>query len=53
MTEYGARLSNCGVVYMKSSSLEAVNAWITEYSTVAPLELVTRECVSDINGRWQ
>jgi len=52
MTEYGARLPRCGVVYIKSYSLETITKWITEYSAATPLELVTREYVGDSHGRW-
>lgn len=51
--EYGAMLPGSKVVYLKSRSLETITAWIAEYSTVTPLELVTRVNVGDISGRWQ
>lgn len=50
-TEYGAQLPKSGVVYMKGT-LEAVAAWIAEYATVTPLQLVSRECVGDSTGHW-
>jgi hypothetical protein len=52
MTEYGARLPRCGVVYIKSYSLETITKWIAVYSVATPLELVTREYVGDIHNAW-
>ena len=46
-TEYGAQLPKSGVVYMKGP-LEIVKAWIAEFGTVTPLQLVTK----DTNGHW-
>lgn len=51
MTEYGARLPSSGNVYM-SGPLEAVTAWIADFSAVTPLQLVARECVGDSRGPW-
>lgn len=51
--EYGAMLPGSKVVYMKSYSLPFITEWIAEYSTVTPLELVTRVNVGDVSGRWQ
>lgn len=50
--EYGARLPISKVVYMTSKSLDTIDAWITDYSTVTPLERVSRECVGDTHGHW-
>lgn len=50
-TEYGAQLPKSGVVYMKGP-LETVLAWIADFSTVTPLQLVTRESTGDSTGRW-
>lgn len=43
-------LPTSGVVYFKGTQ-QAVAAWITEYSTVATLQLVQRTA-GDIPGRW-
>lgn len=50
--EYGARLPHSGVIYMKSNSLPVVQAWVQEFSTVTPLELVLRECSELSKGHW-
>lgn len=50
--EYGARLPHSGTVYMKSDSLPVVEAWLQEYCTVTPLELVFRERHGDTSGHW-
>jgi hypothetical protein len=51
--EYGARIAHTGTVYMHDSSLNVVTAWITEYSTVAAVELVRRDYVGDSPvGLW-
>jgi hypothetical protein len=48
--EYGAMIPTSGVVYMKGP-LQTVAAWIAEYSTVTPLQLVQR-AKGEIPGPW-
>jgi hypothetical protein len=52
MTEYGAMLPMSQVVCMRSDSLLTMEAWINDYSTRTPLELVSRENEGDTHGRW-
>ncbi len=51
-TEYGARLPD-GVVYLKDFLASKVQDFVTEYSTASPLQLVTRQWVGDVHGRWE
>jgi hypothetical protein len=50
-TEYGAQLPKSGVVYMRGP-LEVVTAWIAEFGTVTPLQLVARESADGTTGHW-
>jgi len=52
MTEYGARLPRCGVIYIKSYSLEFISQWIADYGVASPLELVTRNWSGESHGKW-
>jgi len=51
-TEFGARIARTGTIYMHDASLSVVSAWITEYSSVTPIELVRRESTGDTFGLW-
>lgn len=51
-TEYGAQLPD-GVVYLKDFLASKVRDFVTEYSTASPLQLVTRQWVGDVHGRWE
>lgn len=50
--EYGARLPISKVVYMHSESLETVKAFIAEYSSASPLELVHRVIAQNVISHW-
>lgn len=52
-TEYGARVIKTGTVYMHGP-LQSVQAFIDEYSDIAPLELISqeRDSVTGLSGPW-
>lgn len=50
-TEYGA-LTVTRHIYMHDFSLAIVQAFITEFSDVCPITLVTRTWVGDTHGPW-
>jgi len=51
-TEYGAQLPN-HVIYLHDFHAPTVRDFVTEYSTAAPLQLVTRQWVGDVHGAWE
>lgn len=52
--EYGARVvCPAAVVYVKDFNRAIVAAWIVEYGTVTPVNLVSRIWTGDVCGGWE
>lgn len=50
--EFGAKVCQTGTIYMHDFSAPVVDKFITEFSTVTPIKLVTRQWAGDSHGAW-